>query len=65
MSESHVEQQVAARIAAAKRRAQEEKERRAQFAAARAAGLVRRHRQKLAHLAEASPDNATLAASSV
>ncbi|MDX3578662.1 hypothetical protein [Streptomyces sp. FL07-04A] len=65
MSESHVEQQVAARIAAAKRRAEAEKRRRAELAAARAAGLARRHAAKLRRLAEAMPDNSTLAASSV
>ncbi|MEH0587405.1 hypothetical protein QA942_26295 [Streptomyces sp. B21-106] len=62
MSESHVEQQVAARIAAAKRRAEAEKRRRAELAAARAAGLARRHAAKLRRLAEAV-DNTSWAAS--
>ncbi|MFI2202655.1 hypothetical protein ACH47Z_18120 [Streptomyces sp. NPDC020192] len=49
---SYVEQQIAARIARA--RAEEERKRRerAELAAARAAGLERRHAQKLARLAE-------------
>lgn len=52
MGESHVEQQVAARIAAAKRRAEEQQRVRGELAAARAAGLVARHRRKLKHFAE-------------
>lgn len=52
-STSHVEQQIAARIAAAKVRVQAAKERRAGLAEARRAGLARRHARKLAALAEA------------
>ncbi|WP_327319282.1 hypothetical protein [Streptomyces sp. NBC_01235] len=62
---SHVEQAVAARIAAARRKAEAERKRRAEFAAARQAGLAKRHAAKLLHLAETSLDNRTLAASSV
>jgi hypothetical protein len=62
VTESHVEQQVAARIAAAKRRAEEQRRKRAELAKARAAGLARRHAQKLARLAEAA-SNQTLSAS--
>ncbi|MEV7387199.1 hypothetical protein [Streptomyces sp. NPDC091215] len=46
-SSSHVEQQVAARIAAARQREAERKRQRAEFAAARDAGVARRHAQKL------------------
>lgn len=60
---SHVEQQIAARIAAARRRAEEEQRRRAELAKARKAGLARRHAAKLARLAEAA-SNQTPAASS-
>ncbi|MGW2620350.1 hypothetical protein [Streptomyces sp. NPDC001500] len=69
---SHVERQVAARIAAAKAKAEAEKRRRAGLAAARRAGLAKRHAQKLRRLAEkglelAPPtlfDNQSLSASS-
>ncbi|WP_333736369.1 hypothetical protein [Streptomyces sp. IBSBF 2806] len=68
---SHVEAEVQRRIAAARAKAEADRKRREEFAAARAAGLVRRHRQKLARLAEkgldlAPPtlfDNQTLSAS--
>lgn len=63
MSESHVEQAVAARIAAAKRKAEQEKQRRAELAEARKRGLAYRHAQRLRNLAEAALDNQTLAAS--
>ncbi|MFJ4623065.1 hypothetical protein [Streptomyces sp. NPDC088812] len=53
---------VAARIAAAKWRAEQEKRRRAELAAARRAGLARRHAAKLRRLAEAA-DNLSFAAS--
>lgn len=62
MSESHVEQQVAAAIAAARQRIAREKEQRADLALARRAGLARRHAAKLRHLAE-SLNNQTLSAS--
>ncbi|MFJ4201555.1 hypothetical protein ACIP2Y_18230 [Streptomyces sviceus] len=48
---SHVEQQIAARIAAAKRRAEAEKQRRAELAKARERGLAARHARKLFNLA--------------
>ncbi|MGX9887353.1 hypothetical protein [Streptomyces sp. NPDC002276] len=47
----NVDDIVQARIAAAARKAEQEKQRRAELAAARRAGLARRHRQKLANLA--------------
>ncbi|MBP2581638.1 hypothetical protein J3A78_002116 [Streptomyces sp. PvR006] len=47
MSESHVEQQVAARIAAAKAKAQQQKRRREELAAARHRGLQTRHATKM------------------
>jgi hypothetical protein len=50
---SHVEQQVQARIAAAKVRVQAAKERRDDLAAARRRGLTHRHARKLRNLAEA------------
>lgn len=52
-STSHVEQQVQARIAAARIKVQAAKERRASLAEARRAGLARRHAAKLRRLAEA------------
>lgn len=61
-STSAVEQAVAARIAAAKRKAEEQRRMRAELAEARRAGLARRHAAKLARLAEAD-SNQTLAAS--
>lgn len=54
---------VAAKIAAAKWRAEQERKRRAELAEARRVGLARRHAAKLARLAEAAVDNTTLAAS--
>jgi hypothetical protein len=45
---SHVERAVAERIAAARRREAEKQQQRAEFAAARAVGVARRHAQKLA-----------------
>ncbi|WPO69920.1 hypothetical protein [Streptomyces sp. KN37] len=66
---SHVEQQIQARIEAARRRLEADRRRRAELAAARQAGLARRHAQKLARLAEKGRelapalDNQTLAAS--
>ena len=50
MSESHVEQAVAARIAAARRREQDMRRQRAELAAARKRGLAARHARKLANL---------------
>lgn len=52
-STSHVEQQIAARIAAARIRVAAAKERRASLAAARKAGLAHRHARKLRNLADA------------
>lgn len=48
---SHVEQQIAARIAAARVRIQAARERRDELSTARRAGLARRHAQKLSNLA--------------
>lgn len=65
---------IAERIAAAKWRAEQAKKRRQELAEARAAGLVARHRAKLARLADLGPelvptldpaDNTTFAASGV
>lgn len=50
---SHVEQQVQARIAAARVKVQAAKERRDDLAAARRRGLARRHARKLRNLADA------------
>lgn len=50
-STSHVEQQVQARIAAARVKIQAAKERRASLAETRRAGLARRHAAKLRRLA--------------
>ncbi|WP_405994048.1 hypothetical protein [Streptomyces sp. NBC_00986] len=50
---SHVEQAVAARIAAAHRKAEEQKRRREELAAARASGVAKRHAQKLYRQAHA------------
>lgn len=61
---SHVEQQVAARIAAAKRKAEERQRRRAELAAARKAGLAKRNARRLFNLAQSALDNTTPAASS-
>jgi hypothetical protein len=52
-STSHVEQQVQARIAAARVKVAAAKERRAGLAEARRAGLAHRHARKLKNLAEA------------
>ncbi|GAA2218844.1 hypothetical protein [Streptomyces indiaensis] len=52
-STSHVEQQIQARIAAAKIRVQAAKKRRDDLAAARRRGLAHRHAQKLRNQAEA------------
>lgn len=62
MSESYVEQQIAARIAAARQRIERERRQRAEMALARRAGVARRHAAKLRHLAE-SITNQTLSAS--
>ncbi|MFC8201338.1 hypothetical protein ACFUTV_38975 [Streptomyces sp. NPDC057298] len=51
-STSHVEQQVQARIAAARIKVQAAKERRDDLAAARRRGLAHRHARKLQNLAE-------------
>lgn len=58
---SHVEQQVQARITAARVRIQAAKERRESFAQARKRGLANRHARKLRNLAaerERRPDGA-------
>jgi hypothetical protein len=47
---SHVEQAVAARIAAARRRTEDMRRQRAELAAARKRGLAKRHAAKLASL---------------
>lgn len=60
---SHVEQAVAARIAAARQKAEEQKRRRAELAAARQKGLALRRAQRLRNLAESVFDNASPAAS--
>lgn len=52
-STSHVEQQIAARIAAVKIRVAAAKERRTSLAEARKHGLARRHAAKLRHLKDA------------
>ncbi|WP_329057615.1 hypothetical protein OG511_20340 [Streptomyces sp. NBC_01453] len=44
---SHIEQAVAARIAAARRKAEQKKRRRAELAEARAHGLASRHAAKM------------------
>jgi hypothetical protein len=44
---SHVEEQIRARIAAARRKAEERQRQRAELAAARKAGLAHRHAQRL------------------
>ncbi|MFE4408356.1 GNAT family N-acetyltransferase [Streptomyces sp. NPDC056821] len=49
---SHVDQAVAARIAAARLKREQQRQQRAELAAARAAGLVARHRAKLQRLTE-------------
>ncbi|MET7775368.1 hypothetical protein ABZU94_13905 [Streptomyces mirabilis] len=54
---SHVEQQVQARIAAARIKVQAAKQRRDDLAAARKAGLARRHANKLRRLAEQRQDD--------
>ncbi|MEU0035510.1 hypothetical protein [Streptomyces sp. NPDC006333] len=50
MTESHIEQAVAARIAAAKRRQEDMRRRRAELDAARRRGLAARHAAKLLNL---------------
>ncbi|MEU5892522.1 hypothetical protein ABZ835_37635 [Streptomyces sp. NPDC047461] len=60
---SHVEQQIAARIAVARRRAEEQRKRREELAAAREMGLGFRHAQRLRNFAEAALDNSSLAPS--
>lgn len=52
-STSHVEQQVQARIAAARVKVQAARERREELSAARRRGLAARHANKLRRLAEA------------
>ncbi|SBT91381.1 hypothetical protein GA0115233_103013 [Streptomyces sp. DI166] len=52
-STSHVEQQVQARIAAARIKVQAARERREELSAARRRGLAARHANKLRRLAEA------------
>lgn len=49
---SHVERAVAERIAAARRKAERKKRRREELAAARTAGVARRHTAKLRHQTE-------------
>ncbi len=69
MGESHVEAEVQRRIAAAKAKAEAAQRRRQELATARAAGLARRHSQKLRRLAEMGRalapvyDNSTISAS--
>lgn len=63
MSESYVEQQIAARIAAARQRIAQEQQQRAELALARRVGLARRHAQKLRNLARSPLSNGSLAAS--
>ncbi|MEU6244827.1 hypothetical protein [Streptomyces sp. NPDC047024] len=60
---SHVEQEVARRIAAARAKAEQEKQQRAELAAARRVGVARRHAAKLQRLAMSALDNVTPAAS--
>ncbi len=71
---SHVEQQVAARIAKARADAERKRKQREELTAARAAGLVQRHRRKIQRLIEQglelappsdSTSNTTYAASGV
>lgn len=50
MTESHVEAQIKARIAAARRRTEDMRRQRAELAAARRRGLAARHAQKLRNL---------------
>ncbi|MEU2300548.1 hypothetical protein ABZ584_24450 [Streptomyces antibioticus] len=67
----NVDDVIAAKIAAAKWRAAQEKKRRAELAEARRAGLARRHAEKLRRLAQlgldlappTNPDNQSCAAS--
>ncbi|GAB2922867.1 hypothetical protein [Streptomyces heilongjiangensis] len=56
---SHVEQQIQARIAAAKIRVAAAKERRDDLAAARKRGLAHRHARRLRNLAQAQQDHTT------
>lgn len=63
MSESHVERQVRERIEAVRIRAEQERRRRAAFAAARERGLGFRHAAKLRRLAESGRFNGASAAS--
>ncbi|WP_367324814.1 hypothetical protein [Streptomyces sp. HUAS ZL42] len=65
---SHVERAIAERIARARAEAERKRKEREEFAARRAAGLIARHRAKLARLGQQlaptyDPDNTTLAAS--
>lgn len=57
-STSHVEQQVQARIAAARIRVQAARERREELSAARRRGLAARHANKLRRLTEAEQERA-------
>lgn len=57
-STSHVEQQIQARIAAARIRVQAARERREELSAARRRGLAARHANKLRRLAEAEQERA-------
>lgn len=59
----NVDDVVRTRIAAAAQKAEQEKQQRAELAAARRAGLARRHAQKLANLAASVYFNGTPAAS--
>ncbi|MFH9938547.1 hypothetical protein ACH4OT_04390 [Streptomyces murinus] len=59
---SHVEQQIAERIAAARAKAEQDKRRREELAAARKRGLGFRHAAKLRRMAEAL-SNESLSAS--
>ncbi|MEU8752025.1 hypothetical protein AB0C88_16180 [Streptomyces chartreusis] len=56
-STSHVEQQIAARIAAARVKVQAAQQRRDELSAARRRGLAARHANKLRRLAEQRPDD--------
>ncbi|MFF2384062.1 hypothetical protein [Streptomyces sp. NPDC058108] len=59
----NVDDVVAEKIAAAARKAAAEKQRRAELAAARRAGLARRHAQKLRNLARSAYSNQSVAPS--
>lgn len=58
---SHIDAEVQRRIEAAARQAEEKKRIRAEFAAARRAGIARRHAAKLRRLAQPIYDNTSLA----